>query len=151
MGSITVSRLAWNLPGGSELFRDVGFRVGDGDRVAIVGANGVGKSTLLKLITGDLSATEGTISVDGQIGVMHQLVGTSDHPAATVRELLLSLAPERLRHAAGCDSSPSSAAKPTIFCRTYKLRQEIAAVDRTAAIGVLNSTSALWSIPLRPR
>ena len=100
MGSITVSKLAWKLPGGNELFRDVGFRVGDGDRVAIVGANGAGKSTLLKLITGDLTATEGTISVDGRIGVMHQLVGTADHPATTVHELLLSLASERLRHAA---------------------------------------------------
>jgi len=105
VGSISVSRLAWNLPGGDELFRDVGFRVGDGDRVAIVGANGVGKSTLLKLITGDLSAAEGTISVDGQIGVMHQLVGTADHPATTVHQLLLSLAPERLRRAAARLSS----------------------------------------------
>jgi ATPase subunit of ABC transporter with duplicated ATPase domains len=100
VGSIAVSKLAWQLPGGDELFRDVGFRVGDGDRVAIVGANGVGKSTLLKLITGDLTASDGTISVDGQIGVMHQLVGTADHPATTVHELLLSLAPPRLRDAA---------------------------------------------------
>ncbi len=100
MGSIAVSKCAWQLPGGDKLFRDVGFRVGDGERVAIVGANGVGKSTLLKLITGDLTASDGTISVDGQIGVMHQLVGTADHPATTVHELLLSLAPTRLRDAA---------------------------------------------------
>ncbi len=100
MGSIAVSNLAWKLPGGDELFCDVGFKVGDRDRVAIVGANGAGKSTLLKLITGDLTPTAGTISIDGQIGVMHQLVGTADHPATTVRELLLSIAPERLRVAA---------------------------------------------------
>ena len=100
MGSIAVSKLAWQLPGGDELFRDVGFRVGDGDRAAIVGANGVGKSTLLKLITGDLTASEGTTSIDGQIGVMHQLVGTADHSATTVYELLVSLAPTRLRDAA---------------------------------------------------
>ncbi|HSP29133.1 MAG TPA: ATP-binding cassette domain-containing protein [Ilumatobacteraceae bacterium] len=100
MGSIAVSKLAWKLPGGDELFRDVGFRVGNGDRVALVGANGVGKSTLLKLITGDLAASEGTISVDGELGVMHQLVGTADHPATNVRELLVSIAPRRLRDAA---------------------------------------------------
>ena len=97
MGSITVSRLAWQLPTGDELFRDVAFRVGNGERVAIVGANGVGKSTLLKLITGDLTPSEGSISVDGRVGVMHQLVGTADHHATTVHELLLSLAPDRLR------------------------------------------------------
>jgi ATPase subunit of ABC transporter with duplicated ATPase domains len=100
VGSIAVSRLAWQLPGGDRLFSDVGFRVGDGDRVAIVGANGAGKSTLLKLITGDLAPGEGTISVDGQIGAMHQLVGTADHHATTVRELLLSLAPPRVQAAA---------------------------------------------------
>ena len=100
MGSIAVSRLAWRLPGGDELFRDVGFRVGNGDRVAVVGANGVGKSTLLKLITGDLRPSDGTISIDGELGVMHQLVGTADHPATTVRELLVSVAPRRLRDAA---------------------------------------------------
>ena len=100
MGSIAVSHLAWQLPGGDELFRDVSFRVGEGDRVAIVGANGVGKSTLLKLITGDLGASEGTISVDGHLGIMHQLVGTADQAATTVHELLVSIAPERLRVAA---------------------------------------------------
>ncbi len=68
--------------------------------MAIVGANGVGKSTLLKLITGDLDASEGTISIDGHLGIMHQLVGTADHAATTVHELLVSIAPERLRVAA---------------------------------------------------
>ncbi len=100
VGSIAINHLAWQLPGGDELFRDVGFRVGNGDRVALVGANGVGKSTLLKLITRDLEPSEGTITIDGRCGVMHQLVGTSDHPATTVRELLVSLAPSRLRDAA---------------------------------------------------
>ncbi|RLE23343.1 MAG: ABC transporter ATP-binding protein, partial [Actinobacteria bacterium] len=100
MGAITVSHLAWRLPGGEELFHDIAFRVGNGERVAIIGANGVGKTTLLKLITGDLEPSDGTISIDGQIGVMHQLVGTAAHPARTVGELLISLAPPRLRDAA---------------------------------------------------
>lgn len=100
MGSIAVSHLAWRLPGGDELFRDVQFNVGNGDRVALVGANGVGKTTLFRLITGELTPSNGTISIDGQLGVMHQLVGTADHPANTVRELLLSISPLRLRSAA---------------------------------------------------
>ncbi|MBG7603925.1 MAG: ABC-F family ATP-binding cassette domain-containing protein [Actinobacteria bacterium] len=100
MGAITVSHLAWRLPGGDELFQDVGFRVGNGERTAIIGANGVGKTTLLKLITGDTRPSTGTITIDGQIGVMHQLVGTASHPARTVSELLVSLAPSRLQDAA---------------------------------------------------
>ena len=94
-----MSHLAWRLPGGDELFRDVSFNVGSGDRVALVGANGVGKTTLLRLIVGETRPDNGTISVDGSLGVMHQLVGTADHPATTVRELLLSLAPARIREA----------------------------------------------------
>ena len=100
MGSIAVSNVAWNLPGGDELFRDFSFNVGNGDRAALVGANGVGKTTLFRLIIGADSPTAGTISIDGGLGVMHQLVGTADHPATTVRELLLSISPIRIREAA---------------------------------------------------
>ena len=100
MGAIAVSHLAWHLPGGEQLLDDISFNVGNGDRVALVGANGVGKTTLFRLITGDLTPSAGTISIDGQLGVMHQLVGTASHPAETVRELLLSISPQRQRDAA---------------------------------------------------
>jgi ATPase subunit of ABC transporter with duplicated ATPase domains len=123
VGSIAASHLAWQLPGGNELFRDVAFRVGDGERVAIVGANGVGKSTLLKLITGELAASEGTISVDGQLGVMHQLVGTADHAATTVHELLVSIAPERLQLAA----SRLAAAEPLLASEPMEYADALAA------------------------
>jgi ATPase subunit of ABC transporter with duplicated ATPase domains len=97
MGSIQVSHVGWSRPGGAELLRDVSFSVGSGERVALVGANGVGKSTLLSLISGVLVPTTGTISIDGHLGVMRQLVGHGD---ATVRDLLVSLAPRRVRSAA---------------------------------------------------
>ena len=100
MGSLTVDGVAWKLPGGDELFRNVSFHVGPGDRVALVGANGVGKTTLFRLITGEETPSEGTIRSGGSLGVMAQLVGTGDHPATTVAELLLSLAPIRIREAA---------------------------------------------------
>ncbi|HEX2784694.1 MAG TPA: ATP-binding cassette domain-containing protein [Ilumatobacteraceae bacterium] len=97
MGSIQVSHVGWRRPGGAELLRDVSFAVGNGDRVALVGANGVGKSTLLRLIAGEATATSGTITIDGRLGVMRQLVGDNEQ---TVRDLLVSLAPQRLQDAA---------------------------------------------------
>ena len=100
MGAIAVSHVGWKLPSGDELLDDINFSVGNGDRVALVGANGVGKTTLFRLITGDLTPTSGTVSIDGQLGVMYQLVGTADHPAETVRELLLAVSPDRLIAAA---------------------------------------------------
>src|ERR1700712_5974557 len=97
MGSIQVSHVGWRRPGGAELLRDVNFTVGNGDRVALVGANGVGKSTLLRLIAGDDAPTSGTIAIDGRLGVMRQLVGHGD---STVRDLFVSVAPVRLQAAA---------------------------------------------------
>ena len=76
MGALEVSRLAWTRPGAQLLFRDVSFRVGDRQNVALVGDNGVGKTTLLRLIAGDLDGAEGVIRIDGRLGVMRQFVGS---------------------------------------------------------------------------
>ncbi len=91
MGSIQVSHLEWSLPGGQTLLEDVSFRVGEGEHVALVGANGVGKSTVMRLIAGAESPAAGTISVHGSLGVMTQLVGSLD-VTTTVRDLYLSMA-----------------------------------------------------------
>ncbi len=101
MGAIRVSHLGWRLPGGIELLHDVSFTVGDGERAALVGANGVGKSTLLALIAGDMNPTSGTISIDGRLGVMRQLVGVTDSAGGpqTVGDLLVMLAPAPLQRA----------------------------------------------------
>jgi ATPase subunit of ABC transporter with duplicated ATPase domains len=102
VGTIAVSHVGWRLPGGIELLRDINFTVRDGERAALVGANGVGKSTVLALLAGDTVPTSGTIGIDGRLGVMRQLVGiadTSPGAARTVGDLLVSLAPAAVRHA----------------------------------------------------
>ncbi|HEY7659740.1 MAG TPA: ATP-binding cassette domain-containing protein, partial [Actinomycetota bacterium] len=53
MGFIELTDVAYALPGGWTLFEGVGFRVPEGEHAALVGANGIGKSTLLRLIVGD--------------------------------------------------------------------------------------------------
>jgi energy-dependent translational throttle protein EttA len=103
VGSIQVSHLGWRLPGGADLLEDVSFTVGDGERAALVGANGVGKSTLMRLIGGELTPTAGTIAIDGRRGVMRQLVGIADGTATgptTARDLLVSLASPDLQASA---------------------------------------------------
>ncbi|MGZ4181276.1 MAG: ABC-F family ATP-binding cassette domain-containing protein [Solirubrobacteraceae bacterium] len=91
-----MSRLAYAHPGGELLFCDVSFRVSEGRHVGLVGANGVGKSTLLRVLAGALSAEEGDVSVGGIVGYMAQDIGVADE-GRTVRELLLSLAPLAVR------------------------------------------------------
>lgn len=101
VGSIQVNRVSWRRPGGAELLHDVSFTVGNGERVALVGANGVGKSTLLRLVAGDLRPTSGTVAVDGRVLVMRQLLARGDDGVEpTVRDLLESLADPQVREAA---------------------------------------------------
>jgi ATPase subunit of ABC transporter with duplicated ATPase domains len=96
MGHIAVSRLAFAYPDGELLFSDVSFRVAPGSHVGLVGANGVGKSTLLKILAGTLTPAEGDVALGGVVGYMAQDVGAADDER-TVRELLLSLAPASVR------------------------------------------------------
>ncbi|MFC9689679.1 ABC-F family ATP-binding cassette domain-containing protein [Kribbella sp. NPDC056951] len=99
MGHVEVAGIGFELPDGRVLLDDVTFRVGDGAKVALVGANGSGKTTLTKIIAGDLKAHSGSIARSGGLGVMRQFVG-SVRDASTVRDLLLSVAPEPLQQAA---------------------------------------------------
>jgi ATPase subunit of ABC transporter with duplicated ATPase domains len=99
VGAISVDKLAYQVPGGRTLFKDVSFSVGNGSVTALVGDNGVGKTTLLRLLAGDDKPLEGTIRIDGQLGVMRQLVGMRGQHD-TARDLLVSLAEPRLRDAA---------------------------------------------------
>ena len=98
MSHVIASGLAYAHPGGDLLFSDVSFRISPGQHVGLVGANGVGKSTLFGVLAGRLPADEGEVSVGGRPALMAQDVGAGDD-GRTVRELLLSLAPEALRRA----------------------------------------------------
>ena len=86
------------LPDGRPLLDDVTFRVGDGTKTALVGANGSGKTTILRILAGTLEPTEGTVSVSGSIGVMPQFVG-SVRDGRSVRELLVSISSPAIREA----------------------------------------------------
>src|SRR3954452_1280542 len=99
MGHVDVNGISFSLPDGRPLLDDVSLRVGDGATVALVGPNGTGKTTLLRIIAGDLAAHGGAVTRSGGLGVMRQFVGQlRDH--STVRDLLLSVAPPRVRDAA---------------------------------------------------
>jgi ATPase subunit of ABC transporter with duplicated ATPase domains len=99
VGFLEASALAYRLPDGRELFRDVTFRASAGSVVALVGANGVGKTTLLRILGGELAPLDGGVRVEGGLAVMPQFVG-SVRDDRTVRDLLLAAAPLALRAAA---------------------------------------------------
>ena len=110
------------------MFSDVSFRLPPGAHVGMVGANGVGKSTLLQVLAGALPVDEGEISVGGTVGHMAQDVGAA-HDSRTVRELLLSLTPPGVRSAGE---------------RVVRFETDLAAGDPAAGIQ-LGAAIADWS------
>jgi ATPase subunit of ABC transporter with duplicated ATPase domains len=128
MAHVAVAGLAYAHPGGDLLFSDVSLRISPGQHVGLVGTNGVGKSTLLKILVGLLPADEGEASHGGRVGYMAQDVGVGDGEW-TVRELLLSLAPRAVRSAGES---------------LLALERELAAGDPDAGMG-LGVAIADWS------
>ena len=57
--------VSYRYIGGKEALHNVSFRIGHGEKVALIGKNGAGKSTLLLQTNGLLMPTEGTVDIGG--------------------------------------------------------------------------------------
>jgi ATPase subunit of ABC transporter with duplicated ATPase domains len=73
--SITLTNLTFALPDGRALLTNLDLSFSR-QKTGLVGRNGVGKSTLVKLIAGELHPQSGSISVTGSVGVLRQTVQT---------------------------------------------------------------------------
>ncbi len=96
---LDVSGIDYFLSDGRQLLNGVSFKVGDGHKTALIGPNGTGKTTLLRIIAGDIASDEGSVSRSGSMGIMRQFVGQV-RDDTTVRDLLVSAAPPVLAAAA---------------------------------------------------
>lgn len=65
---LTVENLAKSFPG-QPLFRNVSFQIKRGERVALIGNNGTGKTTMLKILNGLLSADMGSFSLGAKVQI----------------------------------------------------------------------------------
>lgn len=69
--SVVCTRLSFAWPDGTTVFQDLSFSVSAG-RTGLVAPNGVGKTTLLRLIAGELDPTAGHVTVNGTLGYLAQ-------------------------------------------------------------------------------
>src|SRR5581483_97579 len=73
--AVTVEKLNFTYPGSdTPVLRDVSFTVEAGERLAIIGPNGIGKTTLMRCLAGDLQPVSGTVTYveNAQVGYMPQ-------------------------------------------------------------------------------
>ena len=101
MIAITTEDLSLSF-GTTEILDSVSFSLEENDRLGIIGVNGCGKSTLFKLITGELDATDGSvyISKGKSVGILRQddafLDFSDDDKASTALEVMYRAFPELL-------------------------------------------------------
>jgi ATP-binding cassette subfamily F protein 1 len=89
--TIAVLDVGFSHPKGPPLFANLRFSVGTHSRIAVVGANGTGKTTLLQLLTGQLQPTSGEVSLHRKLHLgrfdqhFEELLPRDETPVAYLR------------------------------------------------------------------
>src|SRR5512146_883895 len=81
----TLDGLSLKTPDGRPLFENLTLSLG-AERTGLVGRNGVGKTSLLRVLAGELAPADGAVSVRGRIGRLRQTL--EPPPGATVAEVM---------------------------------------------------------------
>jgi ABC transport system ATP-binding/permease protein len=76
--------------GGPPLLDGVSLQIERGEMVGLLGRNGVGKTTLLKLVYGELNPESGTVARQGNLRLAYLPQEVPDHLAGTVQEIIAS-------------------------------------------------------------
>ena len=106
---ITLDGLSYATPDGRVLLDNLTLAFG-AERTGLVGRNGVGKSTLVRLILGELAPTAGAVTVRGRLGVLRQALSTP--LGSSVADLLGVAAPlARLRRIEAGEGSENDLAE----------------------------------------
>lgn len=79
--SVTLHQLSYSTPDNQPLFTDLDLSFGN-ERTGLIGRNGTGKSTLLRIIAGIAAPASGSVSISGTIGMLTQIVQVADETVA---------------------------------------------------------------------
>lgn len=112
---LTLEHLAWSLPDGTDIVKDVSLTAKDGKLVVVTGPNGGGKTSLAKLVAGLHTQTSGKIIFDGKdisnlniterarLGIAYAFQQPVRFKGLTVRDLLEIAAGHELNEDELCD------------------------------------------------
>jgi ATP-binding cassette subfamily F protein 3 len=115
------------------IFKDLSWAVGDRDRIGLVGPNGVGKSTLLKAIIGEVQPDSGSITLykGTRLGYLPQAI---DLPAGrTLWEEARAVPPELAAVESELNRIEAALADPAVYGDSGKLDRMLARQERTLA------------------
>ncbi len=86
---LTAEHLSKSWPGQPPLFTDLNFTIQRGDRIALVGPNGIGKTTLFRMAAGEVIPDAGTLTLGHQVslGYYHQELQHLDESLQVIEEL----------------------------------------------------------------
>ena len=104
---VTLDGVSVGYEPGRPILRNLSLRIDDDDRIALLGSNGNGKSTLVKLISSRLSAMEGTVTRAPKLKIayfaQHQLdeLNPNDSVYQHLRELMPDASESKVRAVAG--------------------------------------------------
>ena len=119
------------------LMSGVSIRIGDGDRVGLVGRNGAGKTTLMRILAGESGPESGTVTRSGTVGYLPQDPRTGNLDQ-TARERILDArglreVVRRIRRAETAMASADETARADAMRRYDRAQAEFLALDGYAA------------------
>ncbi|MDR3258966.1 MAG: ATP-binding cassette domain-containing protein [Fusobacteriaceae bacterium] len=76
---ITIKNISYSYQNSELLFDNISFTINEHDKIALIGHNGIGKSTLLKIISGTLKLTSGDLYIDSTPYYIPQIFGQFNH------------------------------------------------------------------------
>lgn len=130
--AVTLADLCFSWPDGSPVFRDLSATFNTG-RTGLIGANGSGKTTVLRMVVGGLIPTSGSVTVTGHVGYLPQHL-TLD-TGATVADLLG--VGERVAALRAIESGDADPAHFEALADDWDVEaQSLAALDRLGLPGI---------------
>ena len=139
--------------GARVLIQKASFRVGDGDRVGLVGRNGAGKTTLTKVLAGQAQPASGTVTSSGDVGYLPQDPRTGDLDVLARNRILsargLDEVLRRLRETEGAMASADDDTRQRAMERYGRLEAEFTSRGGYAAESEAASMASSLGLPDR--